>query len=321
MGGQQYRETKEIEGSKNTKKISFIKDSETNTTMVVKYYIGIDSYENEKQNEENDKSVIKEYNAMKSQFIDRYPSEDLPILPQILRYDVVKTDFGTNYVMFMEGAKGDSLRTFISDIVFSQNTKFIPNFKNIGHQFGNIYRMLNEGAIGNQQVSRHLVHADPNIGNFIYDRNKGLLFWIDLSGITFEDYDNRYGFKYGSELNILIFVRDMVKAAAEFQGKAEGSSLKHQKKLGINKSVEIIRAHQDFFNGYKEVVDNYRSIPLTLEFIMNSDLDKKKEKGELFFSYNGFLEILNNISTTYQKVTEKSIDLYNGYGIEIPKQF
>lgn len=319
MGGTQYRETKEIEGSKNTKKISFIEDPETKKTMVVKYYIDIDAYESEKKTEESDKLVIEEYGLLRSQFLEQYPGEMLPILPKILAYDVTETEFGKSYLMFMEGAKGDSLRSLISETVWFQYAKYNPDFKSMGRQFGNIYRMLNKDLIEIKPMRRHLVHFDPNMGNFIYNKIEGIFTWIDLSGVTFDDYDDSNGFKYGTELNIFLFVRDMINAAANYQNNAERNNAIRQQKLKIKKSVEIIKTHQEFFNDYKEIVDNYRAIPLTLEFVLNSDLEKKNEKGELFYSYKGFLSVLDSIESTYQKIIGENIDLHGGYGIEISK--
>lgn len=320
MGGTQYRETKEIEGSKNTKKISFIEDPETKKTMVVKYYIDSNAYESEKQTEQNDKLAIEEYGLLRSQFLEQYPDEVLPILPKILAYDVTETDFGKCYLMFMEGAKGESLRTLISETVWFQYTKYTPDFKSMGRQFGNIYRMLNKVSADIKPMRRHLVHFDPNMGNFIYNKLDGTLTWIDLPGISFDDYDDSNGFKYGTELNILLFVRDMINAAANYQSSAERNNATRQQKLKIKKSVEIIKTHQAFFNDYKGIVDTCRALPLTLEFIFNSDLEKKNEKGELFYSYKGFLSILDNIESSYQKITGETIDLYGGYGLENPKE-
>jgi|GEM_PF-3735643 len=323
--GDQYRKSIEIHDSVYTNRISFIRQPDKNE-IVIKYYrndeTGRKGYQKDIKSLESDNEVIAKYNEGKEKFLKINPHEKLPILTKILGFSAINYKDSTVYVEYMEAAKGKTIQEYIDEAktVDADVNLLKEVFTHIGKQFGNIHKMLNMQNHNNPEPN-HLVHPDPNPGNFMYDRTHDQLYWIDLSDLKFEQYSETNGFKRLTEINLLFFTKGIPEMIGKLIDICKKITSETDKVNFFKKITNLIHIHQAFFMGYKESVDKYMEKPLTIEFVFLQN--EKQYSGDYSFSirnqtsknlkYEDFKKLIGEVNTLFSQINNHTIDFLEGY--------
>lgn len=326
--GDQYRKSIEIHDSVYTNRISFIRQPDKNE-IVIKYYrndeTGIKGYQKDIKSLEPDNKVIAKYNEEKEKFLQLNPHEKLPVLTKILGFSAINYKDSTVYVEYMEAAKGKTITEYLAeaDAVDVDINSLKEVFAHIGKQFGNIYKMLNMQK-HNNHIPNHLVHPDPNPGNFMYDRTHDQLYWIDLSDLKFEPYSEINGFRRLTEINLPFFTTGIPEMVGRLIDKCKRKTTSEtDKKNYLKKAINLIQLHQDFFIGYKKAVDEYMEKPLTIKFVFlqnesqySSDYSMAiRMQTKQNYKYEKFEKLIHEITTLSKEINNTPLSLLEGYGI------
>ena len=158
--------------SQHTDRIIFIKDSKS-CKLVAKIFKEISQYKDENEKLPSEDMYLKAVNELRIKCGMK--------LPLIIEYKGSTVEGGQGIILVTR-AKGKSLEEISNKINEIDDGRIISIFKSIGNQLGRL-----DSLFYKNNDKKILIHPDTKLANFTYHEKEDQLYWIDTSGLSFQE--------------------------------------------------------------------------------------------------------------------------------------